>query len=44
MILIMTMSCYESGESIITADFYKNGNDDDKSDNNKDKVCLFLKR
>ena len=24
--------------------YYKSGKDDDKSDNNKDKVCLLLKK
>ena len=37
------MPCYESGELMMTAPYYKSGNDD-KSDNNKDKVCLLLKR
>ena len=29
---------------MMTASCYVSGNDDDKSNNNKDKVCLFLKR
>ena len=37
------MPCYESGKSMITMACYKSGNDD-KSDNNEDKVCLLLRR
>ena len=37
------MPCYESGESIMRAACYKIGNNNDKFDNNKDKVCSFLK-
>ena len=29
---------------MMTAAYYKSGNDNDKFDNNKDKVCLLLKR
>ena len=42
MIIIMTMLCYENSKSMMTVAYYKSG--DDKSDNNKDKVCLLLKR
>ena len=42
MIRIMTMPCYKSGKSIITGACCKSGNDDDKFDNNKDKVYLLL--
>ena len=38
----MTMPRYKSGKSIMTATCYKNIND--KSDNNKDKVYLLLRR
>ena len=38
------MPCYKSGKSIMTTACYKSGNDDDKSDNNEDKVCLLLRR
>ena len=42
---MMTMPHYKSGKLMMIATYYKSGNDDnDKSDNNKDKVCLFLKR
>ena len=40
----MTMFCYENGKSMMMVTCYKNGDDDHKSDNNKDKVCLLLKR
>ena len=40
----MTMPPYDNGKSIMTTTCYKNGDDDDKSDNNKDKVYLLLKR
>ena len=40
----MTISCYKSGKLIITAGCYKSDNDDDESDNNKDKICSFLRR
>ena len=36
------MPYYESGKLIMTAARYKSGND--KFDNNKDKVYLFLRR
>ena len=42
--IIMTTPCYEIGKSIMTAACYKSGNDNDEFDNNKDKVCLLLKR
>ena len=35
---------YESGKSMMTMVCYKISNNDDKSDNNKEKVCLFLKK
>ena len=38
------MLCYKSSESMMTTACYKSGNDNDKSENNKDKVCLLLKR
>ena len=38
------MACYESGKSMITAACYNSGNNNDKFDNNKDKVCLLLRR
>ena len=44
MIIIMTMPCYKNGKSMITAACYKSGNDDNKSDNNKDKICLLLRK
>ena len=37
------MSCYKNSESMMMAACYKNGNDD-KSDNNEDKVYFLLKR
>ena len=39
----MTTFCYKSGKSIIITAYHKSGNDD-KSDNNKDKICLLLRR
>ena len=38
------MLCYKSGKSMIKVACYKSGNDNDKSNNNEDKVCLLLKR
>ena len=38
------MLCYNSGKSMITAIHYKSDNDNEKSDNNEDKVCLLLRR
>ena len=38
------MPYYESDKSMITIACYKSGNDNDKSDNNEDKICLLLKR
>ena len=35
---------YKNGELIMTLAYYKSGNNDNKSDNNEDKVCLLLKR
>ena len=32
--IIITMLCYKSGESMMTGTCYKSGNDDDKFDNN----------
>ena len=40
----MTMFCYKNDKSIMTAVCYKSGDDNDKSDNNEDKICLLLKR
>ena len=40
----MTMPCYKSGKSIMTAVCYESGNNNDESNNNKDKICLLLKR
>ena len=40
----MTIPWYKSGKSIMTAAYYKSGNDDNKFDNNKYKVYLLLKR
>ena len=40
----MTIRYYDSGELIMTAACYKGGDENDKSDNDKDKVCLLLKR
>ena len=40
----MTTPRYKSGKSIIMAVCYQSGNNDDKSDNNKDKIYLLLKR
>ena len=40
----MTMPCYKNGKSIITAAHYKSGNNDDKSDNNEDKVYSLLRK
>ena len=37
------MPCYESGKSMMMVVCYKSGNDN-KSDNNEDKVYLLLKR
>ena len=39
----MTMPNYKNGKSIIMAACYKSGNSN-KSDSNKDKVCLVLTR
>ena len=44
MIIIMTMLCYKTGKLLMTAVCYKSVNDDDKSGNNEDKVCLLLRR
>ena len=38
------MFCYKSGKLMMTADCYKSGNNDNKFDNNKDKICLLLRR
>ena len=38
------MPCYKKGKLIIMTACYKSGNDDNKSDNNEDKICLLLKR
>ena len=38
------MPHYKSGESMMTVACYKNGNDDDASDNNEDKVGLLLRK
>ena len=43
MIIIMTMPYYKSGKSMLMAARYKSGNND-KSDNNEDKICLLLRR
>ena len=40
----MTMPHYKNGKPIMTAACYKSGNDNDKSDNNEDKICSLLKR
>ena len=40
----MTMPCYKNGESLMMAACYKSSNNDDKSDNNEDKVCLLSKK
>ena len=37
------MPCYKRGELIMMAACYKS-DDYDKSDNNEDKICLFLRR
>ena len=39
----MTILYHKSGKLMMTVACYKSGNDDE-SDNNKDKVCLLLKR
>ena len=44
MIIIMTIFCYKNGKSMITVARYKNGNDNNKSDNNEDKNYLLLKK
>ena len=44
MIIIMTMPYYKSDKSIMTAACNKSGVDNDKSDNNEDKICLLLKK
>ena len=47
---MIIMPRYESGESMMMPVYYKSGNYDDKSDNNdkfdnnEDKVCLLLRR
>ena len=38
------MLCYKSGKSIIMVACYNSGKDDDKFDNNEDKLCLLLRR
>ena len=43
MIIIMTMPCYKIGKSLMTVAYYESNNND-KFDNNKDKVCLLLRR
>ena len=43
MIIIMTMPCYKSGELIMMAACYEDRNNDE-SDNNKDKICLLLRK
>ena len=35
---------YKSGKSMMTAACYNNGNDNDKSDNNEDEVCLLVRK
>ena len=42
--IIMTMPCYKSSKLMMTAACYKNGDDNDKFNNNEDKVCLLLRR
>ena len=37
------MLCYKSGKLMMTVACYKNDNDD-KLDNNKDKICSLLRR
>ena len=50
LMIIMTMPRYKNSKSMMTAAYYKSGNDDnkydnnDESDNNEDKVCSLLKR
>ena len=38
------MLCYKSGKLMIMAACYKSGNNDNKSNNNENKICFFLKR
>ena len=38
----MTILCYTKGKLMMTTAYYKSDNDD-KSDNNKDKIYLLLK-
>ena len=40
----MTMPYYKSGKSMMIAACYKSSNDNNKFDNNEDKICLFLSR
>ena len=40
----MTIPCYKSGKLMMTAACYEIGNNDDKSNNNKDKICLLWRR
>ena len=39
----MTMPRYKSDKSIMMAAWYKSRNDNNKFDNNEDKVCLLLR-
>ena len=41
--MLMTMPCYKNDKSMVTAACYKSDNDV-KSNSNKDKVYLLLKR
>ena len=38
------MPCYENDGLIMTVACYKNGNDDNNSDKNEDKICLLPRR
>ena len=41
---IITMPCYKSCKSMMTTACFESGNNDDKSDNNEDKICFFLNK
>ena len=48
--IMITIPCYKSDKSMMTAACYESGNDNDKSNNNdkshnnEDKICLLLKK
>ena len=43
MIVIMAL-CYKNGKLIMTAACYESGNNNDESNNNKNKVCFAFRK